>query len=69
MKYSYKELQKFAVDFAYHIHLTKQGDLSSEKHKELFDEWIKPKLPAAKTINENYKDQHLLAINNERFNI
>jgi hypothetical protein len=48
MEFTYKEMRAFSVDFAYYIHLEKLGDCSSEKHKELFDEWVKNKLP-----NEN----------------
>lgn len=47
MEYTYKEMRAFAVDFAYYIHIKKLGDLSHEKHKELFDEWVKEKLPQA----------------------
>lgn len=47
MEYKYKEMRAFAVDFAYYIHIKKLGDLSHEKHKELFDEWVKEKLPQA----------------------
>ena len=45
MNFTIKEVRSFAVDFAYYIHLNKLGDLSHEKHKELFDDWVKSKLP------------------------
>jgi PBP1b-binding outer membrane lipoprotein LpoB len=37
---NYIELRSFAVDFAYYIHITKQGDVSHEKSKQLFDDWF-----------------------------
>ena len=40
-------MRAFAVDFAYYIHIEKLGECSHEKHKKMFDEWIKPKLPQA----------------------
>jgi len=45
MEFTYKELRSFAVDFAYYIHIQKLGYCSSEKHKQLFDEWVNQKLP------------------------
>lgn len=42
--FTYKEMRSKAVDFAYYIHLQKLGDCSHEKHKQLFDEYIEPKL-------------------------
>lgn len=38
-----KELRNIAVDFAYYVHISKQGDVSSEKHKRIFDEWYNNK--------------------------
>ena len=46
-KYTYKEMRAFAVDFAYYIYGNDLGNLSHERHKQLFDEWIEAKLPQA----------------------
>ena len=47
-KYTYKEMRAFAVDFAYYIYGNDLGNLSHERHKQLFDEWIEAKLPQAR---------------------
>lgn len=45
MDFSYKDIRSFSVDFAYYIYGNDLGNLSHEKHKQLFDEWIESKLP------------------------
>ncbi len=60
MEYTYKEMRAFAVDFTYYIHIKKLGDLSHEKHKELFDEWVKEKLPQAFVSGSLHYDEKLL---------
>lgn len=60
--FNYKELRAFSVDFAMYLHLTKQTNCSHEKHKELFDEWIKAKLPENSAMTYNTTDM-LNAVN------
>lgn len=55
--YSYQELRAFSVDFAYFIHLSKKGNCSHEKHKQLFDEWVKDKLPQSNSEMHKSSDQ------------